>query len=157
MGTWQRALSGAAVVLLVGACDPVVTMYVRQPLGPAPATACVAAALARSPEVEWVSRPTRDGSTASFEATLRDSTLRGGFRYTTIAFAAPPDSTGVVTMRFAWAGRVTHPPASEERIVGALAGRIFAGLRARCAPDAPHTFECVYGTGKRAKSCAPAT
>ena len=156
MRVWRHLVPTSWLLVGIASCDPVVLLDARRVLRPAPATDCVRSALASSPDLSWVSPQSHEGR-RDFQVTLRAATPWAGLRYATIYRAPSADSTDVWTMNFSWGGRWRPPPADEEQAATAVAKRVFAQIRAACAPDAPATIECVYSTGKRAASCAPAT
>lgn len=136
----RRTLAPCALVLL-GACDPVFYMNVRQPLSPVPAPDCLERALAASPRVREL-EPRADRREPGFYVTLRDTmvSMRPWMGHVTRRPAA--DSMGeVVTMTYAWMGYDSPTPRQRTKM-RAVAEAVLADVRAARAPASPPATEC---------------
>ena len=136
----QRTVVVAAVAML-GACDPVFYMNVRQPLSPAPAPDCLERALAASPRVREL-EPSPDRREPGFYVTLRDTTVSMRPWMGRITRRPAADSAGeVVTMRYAWMGYESPTPGQRTKM-RAVAEAVLADVRAACGPASPSAPAC---------------
>ena len=131
-------MMGLAALLAVGtaACDPVVTMEIRQSLVPAPPADCVVNAVSSSTHVAEVKPRGEDVAVYGYWVSFRDPPE------TPVLTDRPaPDSTRIVTLSYMWL-EVFQPDRREMRLIRTAAESVLEEVRAACAPESPAS-ECV--------------
>ena len=149
------------LVFLLAGCDPGAGILVRQRIHPAPATNCIAAAIAASPKVVKVSdtehwRDSTDRWTHFF-VVIRDSLERHGALGVTVTNFETGYSGPALTVSVGWLGTLrTYSDAEKERMLR-LSAALLAELRTVCAPRAPEAVECEEHEMRRSNSraCPP--
>ena len=141
-----RYTAAACACVALAACDPRVSLDVRQRLLPSPSTDCLGSALTSAPGVMETTRLKSGYGQDIFWVTLRDSTAKGGQRTVTVTRLAPPDSGGKVEVHFVWAG-LRRPSKAKERAAVSVGNQLLAHLRNACAPNTSTPVECDYHDG----------
>jgi len=130
------------------------TRRAQQGVDPPPPDACVAEALASSPQVLEVQRESLGADRATFHIALRDSTSTDGRRYARVQLDDSERPAAALTVYFSWPG-IQRIPGLEERAVFALGASLLGHLQRACAPGARTAALCDRLDGKW-KPCVPA-
>ena len=151
-----RAVLAAWLLGSVGACDPLASVIVRQPLVPSPAPGCLASALAAAPHMAELQKR-KEPNARNFQVVLWDSLAQGKPRRVSANFALQiwSDSVTRATLQFLWMGTLTTYSQAERDRWLALGGDVVEAVRRSCAPSSGVARQCVeLDWGKeRVRSC----